>query len=246
MSRFESPTNDPGIKETKRLADIVMTSGSAEDRNRAMAELHPVIRRLAEIATRGLKPENWRQELIDEAASVVWEKLRVGAYDTAKGPFEAWCRTVLRNWRVDQVRCQKRRSDLLRGAQTLDPERGIDPPDPRATSETVLERTEPFGAADLKMLEGLPALDRVVFLCLSDNLWLHVSSTTWKQWLDACDLDEPFPPEGFASLGSQSGRYAALASALNKSRNALSQRFRRSKQRLVEHAALTSGKEVNS
>lgn len=234
---FELP-DDPS-----QLAVIVMTGTSEEQRNQAMTKLVPIVMRIARQKARGRRHEHWRQELIDESPSIIWSKLQQQAYDKARGPFEGWCGRVLKNGIIDRIR--SRRRDRLGQAVPIDPATGSDPADPRAGWEQVASAVDPLGKADLDRIERWEPRDRIVLLCLS-GLWLRVSPETWGRWLADCDLDEPFPPEGFLHLENTSQRYDVLAPALSLSRNALAQRRRRGKRALWQLDALAEWKEGRS
>ena len=89
-------------EDSSELARIVVDRGQpAERRSRAMAGLLPRIQSIAQHVARRFS-ERLRQDLIDEAGSMVWARLE--KFDPSKGRFEDWCRIVVYRAFLDEWR----------------------------------------------------------------------------------------------------------------------------------------------
>jgi RNA polymerase sigma factor (sigma-70 family) len=210
------------------LAWTAAHGATAAERDRALEQLQPLIERLArQVAARGF-PAWFRPELTGNALSWVWGRLK--SFDPRQGRFPAWCRTILRNAAIDELR-RIRPDALAHVTQSLEdaPERA-EPDEPALLR---LERLEPFGPADLARVGRWEPADRVMLLSLS-GLWPKVPGDTWRQWLAECGVGAPFPPAGFVETDSKSERYRVLCDALGLTRQALAQRVRRKKSLLEE------------
>jgi DNA-directed RNA polymerase specialized sigma24 family protein len=80
------------------LARIAVQTSSPAERNRALAGLRPAIERAAVQAGVDLDRQQ-RQDLLDDAAHVIWERLP--RYQPREGvSFEAWAAQVLYHWAI--------------------------------------------------------------------------------------------------------------------------------------------------
>jgi DNA-directed RNA polymerase specialized sigma24 family protein len=189
-----------------------------EQRDRAVRELLPIIRRAARrVAARFA---GWcSADLLDEAPGQVWPAL--GGYEPGKS-FEAWCYGVLRHYLLTQLRKEQRershRSDVVVESQGVELQRAL---------EKALDLQNSLPQADLAVVRGWPIAQRLAVLALS-GLWLHVPQAEWSAWIAEyrttrdVPLPDPFPPGSLAECDSLAERNAVLCEALEVPRNTLS------------------------
>jgi RNA polymerase sigma factor (sigma-70 family) len=189
-----------------------------EQRDRAVRELLPTIRRVARrVAARFVG--RCLEDLLDESPGQVWAAL--GGYEPGKS-FEAWCYGVLRNHLLIQLRGQQRerarRRDVAVETQGVELQRAL---------EQALDRQTSLPQADLDVVRGWPVAQRLAVLALS-GLWLHVPQAEWLAWVAeyrtavAATLPDPFPPASLGECDSLAERNAVLCEALKVPRNTLS------------------------
>jgi RNA polymerase sigma factor (sigma-70 family) len=179
-----------------------------------------------------------RNDLIAEATSHVWERL-----DTFNGrdgkTFSPWCRKVLRNRLIDDLRRTKREqvensTDLRMATAEMPCEsngsgRGI----AFSGVDQALDLQQPFGQGDMERIRGWKARDRLLLLALT-NLWCKVPADEWDAWVHASKLPEPFPPCECAQVQEPAERVGMLAACLQMRPNTLSQFWCRKKRLLAE------------
>ncbi len=197
---------------------------SAEDRERAFAGLHDLIRRLAislSIRLIGLV----RPEFADGAIAEIY--LRMGKF-TPGGPFAAWCYRTLHNWMTDELRKEAYRRRHEREAARLHPEVRSAAPSPLSLSRQ-----------ELDVVATWPLGQRLALLCLT-GLWRDFPEPTWRAWYTAYApggepvLNSPFPPEEFERCPDSQQRADILAQLLQVRRGTLAVWVHRCASRLRE------------
>lgn len=210
-----------------------------ELRDVAICQLHLIIQRLAQGVAYSLTvPLQMSYDLIDEATSYVWERLR-SFNGKDGGKFSPWCRRVLRNWCIDRVR------ELRRAPVHSETDLGLEEPDglctpdswtDRPTADTLdvlLDRKQPFGPDDLERIRSWKLRERLVLLALT-NLWIKVPREEWSEWVQEYGLPEPYPPASCVVAGDQTERVRVLAECCGMLPNTLSQLWCRKKLLLAE------------
>jgi DNA-directed RNA polymerase specialized sigma24 family protein len=222
------------------LAARVASSGSATDNrtDAAMRTLFPVIERLAAriIATSNGHAQWIASDFVSESPAFVFEALRSGNYDAARGTFKAWCHDVLRNRFVSELRKQKRHTSVSLDAPVLDDTDGTRDvagagPNPVDTLAAQSYRHEPFSVADLRKIERWPVRSRILLMSLA-LLWTRVPSEKWARWCAECRIIDSFPPADFVDRSSEDC-HEIVADALGINLNNLYQLKSRTAERLL-------------
>jgi DNA-directed RNA polymerase specialized sigma24 family protein len=211
--------SDDWPADADELAAIARDGSRPEvERNQALAQLLPTIRRVAQrVAARfaGM----WSEEVMDEAPGRVC--LALDGYEPGNS-FEAWCYGVLRNHVRSELRRHHRERARLGNvagvAQAVDLQRAL---------QRALDQQNNLSEADLDLVRGWRVAQRLAVMALT-GLWRHVPDSIWANWLQEFstvhqrELPDPFPPVLLGEYDSLAERNAILCEAMNVSRNTLS------------------------
>jgi hypothetical protein len=219
------PTNDPTL-----LANLANNEGATPaQREEARQLLQAHIIHLAEIvASQGSRAG---RELLEECVPLVLRKL--GHFDPAKGTFENWCRTVLRNRLRDLGRSQCREARVR--APDVQVERLPDPAGSwgQRHSQFEMDYQAPFSSSDIGRIGSWPPRDRVIFLCLG-LLWHKMPRMLWESTLVACGLPSPFPAGAYQDCDSAQERIEFIAQALGWEPDRVKRRWYRGRPKVQE------------
>ncbi len=185
---------------------VMFLTGTPEQREDAASELYPMIRRIARrVVQHRPVGKQCKCDFEEEMPAETLGKVDHGAFDPAKGRFDAWCFVVLRNrykdWIDQWVRQHGHEQTLPPGG----PELPGPPPKPCAD--------EPFSVRELALLEKMRPKQRVI--CVSVAGWPpRVPADDWQQWLAKAGIEPPFPPVEIFDIDEPTKRIPLLASAL--------------------------------
>jgi hypothetical protein len=225
------------LAQAKRL-------GIAAEADFAMRELSVLITQTARRihASYGSLRKQRAADFVAQAPTLVWKKIErfeewyqreLSPQDhalAAKEYFSAWCYVELRYRYLDNAREQSDEQRML----SLSPDRTI--ADPRSETDDDNDAFE-LPPEELERVRNWDPLDGVILFCLT-GLWDQLPAGLWTSWLERLGIEEPFPPEDYLRAPAQKKR-AALAAALNVSRDVIYQRWRRLKNRFGEQIPST-------
>lgn len=220
------------LAEAKRL-------GGGAGADLAMRELSPLVTQTARRvhASYGSLRKQRAADYVAQAPVLAWKKIErfeewylreLTPEDRARGVkeyFSAWCYVELRYRYLDAAREQSEEQRVL----PLAPDRPI--ADPRSEVEEDGDAFE-LPPEELDRVRNWDPLDGVILFCLT-GLWDQLPAGLWTSWLERLGIEEPFPPEAYLRANAGKKR-AALADALNVSRDVIYQRWRRLKTRFKE------------
>lgn len=147
----------------------------------------------------------------DDLVSHVQDQLLEQTFDPTRGRFCGWVRSVVRNRLLDLIRGRRRTVALADAEPSV--------PDSSVSIDQAIDCAAPFNSRDLASIRGwnLPTSRKIAILCLT-LIWEKIPSDEWNSWVDECDLEPPFPPEGF-SESSLTLRITSLASTFGVRRD---------------------------
>ena len=188
---------------------VMYRTGTPQERKDAASELYPRIRRIARrVVHHRPIPKQWKCDFEEEMPAEIFKKIDKkidkGAFDAAKGCFQAWCFVVLHHRYVDWVD-QRVTHGQKEGSFPVDlpdpPGPGPKPPAP-----------EPFSERELHLLRRMSPMQRVI--CISAaGWWRRVPPEVWQEWLTSVDIPPPFPPEEILDIDQPRKRFPLLAAA---------------------------------
>ena len=225
------------LAQAKRL-------GASADADLALRELSPLVTQTARRihASYSSLRKQRAADFVAQAPALIWKKIErfedwyareFSPQDqaiAAKEYFAAWCYVELRYRYLDNAREQSDEQRLL----SLSFDRPI--ADPRGASDDDDDAFE-LPPEELERVRAWDPLDGVILFCLT-GLWDQLPEALWNGWLAQLGIEPPFPPQEYLRAPSQKKR-AALAAALNVSRDVIYQRWRRLKARFREQIPST-------
>jgi hypothetical protein len=233
-----------------RLTPLALTVAQAKrhgkparEADKAMDVLAPFIRDTAQ-RIHGRYYSLRRQlagDFVSQSPTMVWTRIEhfddwyhqelppAVRQEESKDYFAAWCYRELHFRYLDYGRAQKAEPKV----KAL--EGGNDLADWREPGDLVSETSVydfSLTPGEAEALADWDALDGVILFTLAGQ-WSQVPPELRSTWLEELGIDEPYPPPEFESA-PKTKRRAALADALNVSRDVIFQRWHRLKKKYLD------------
>jgi len=109
----------------------------------------------------------------------------------------------------------------------------VEPEDPSwkrdwKQAEDQLDGERQFSGEELKQLETLPPVRRVIALAVA-GLWQAVLPDRWKRWVEEARIDPPFPPRECCAANGFRANVRLVAQSLEQTEDAVRQHLYRAK-----------------